>query len=379
MLAQDQSILFTLPPELREDIYAYSLIADRPITNPGTTLLLVGQDDKDIPPLGIALLRSCRRVYDEIDSRTLYESNTFRFTRPMISTSFFNHLTNVQRALIRGISCDFRAVDGIKIGEEWLYYLSCTPRRHDPERGWIYHPEMIHVDIPGIETLTFDLTALQNIVDQHATLEKRNIQLLLLRILQEFHECHYCSVQRLARLQEVRVVGKDNSGNIVTLSTRWSCLPHQPAAYGQAAQALLKLACVGVDPWTGRLLPSAFNGTSSSLATSVRFRPGYTLGPLGTLSISEDQQYLFWQDSDVISGTWDTTVIQIGTWDTTAIEISRISRCEDHLEGLDGLTLALYVDRVHVFEFTDKNEGWSQYCTVKQIVEQSLSQKAISE
>ncbi|KAK5717306.1 hypothetical protein LTR15_009199 [Elasticomyces elasticus] len=342
MLEQDQSILFTLPAEIREEIYAYSLIADRPITDPATTLLLVGQDDKDIPPLGIALLRSCRRVYDEIDSRILYESNTFRFTRPMISTSFFNHLTNVQRALIRGISCDFRAVDGIKIGEEWLYYLSCTPRRHDPERGWIYHPEMIHVDIPGIETLTFDLTALQNIVDQHATLEKRNIQLLLLRILQEFHECHYCSLQRLARLQE-------------------------------AAQALLKLACVGVDPWTGRLLPSAFNGTPSSLATSVRFRPGYTLGPLGTLSISEDQQYLFWQDSDVISGTWDTTVIQIGTGDTTAIEISRISRCEDHLEGLDGLTLALYVDRVHVFEFTDKNEGWSQYCTVKQIVERSVS------
>ncbi|KAK5736413.1 hypothetical protein LTR17_007409 [Elasticomyces elasticus] len=362
MLAQSQSILFALPAELREEIYTYSLIADRPITNPATTLLVV-QDDKDIPPLGVALLRSCRRVYDEIDSRTLYESNTFRFTKPVISTRFFDHLSDAQRALIRGISCDLRTIDynargvvaghgGISVGNDWIHYLGCTPRRHNLDGAF--------------KILTFDLTALQDIADQHVTLVKPTIQLLLLGVLRILHRNHYGSV-RLAKLQEVQVVGRDESGKIVTLSTGRSYLALEsdqeaPKYAGQAAQALQKLACIGVDYWTGWLLPSAFNGTSSPLATGVQLQYQGRLHRPGTLSLSGDQQYFFWEGNNINPGTWDMTIIRI----------SRVVSYEDNSEGGDAPTLALYLEfSDYVFDFLDKDQGWSQY--------RSLSRKTVSE
>ncbi|KAK5733612.1 hypothetical protein LTR17_009602 [Elasticomyces elasticus] len=386
MLAQDQSIFFTLPAEIREEIYAYSLIAERPITNPAPTLP-VGQNDKDIPPLGTALLRSCRRVYNEIDPRALYESNTYRFTKPMISTEFFNHLSEAQRALIRGISCDLRTIDydgrgvvagpgGISVGNDWFHYLGCTPRRHSLEGGCTHptQPEMLCIDMPSIKILTFDLTALQDIADQHVTLVKPTIQRLLLGVLRILHRNHYGSV-RLAKLQEVQVVGRDDSGKIVTLSTGRSYLAPEsdqeaPNYAGQAAQALQKLACIGVDYWTGWLLPSAFNGTSSPLATGVQLQYQGRLHRPGTSSLSGDQQYFFWEGNNLDPGTWDTTIIRI----------SRVFRYEDNSEGGDALTLALCLEfSDYVFDFLDKDEGWSQYCAVKQIVERSLSQKTVSE
>ncbi|KAK4893365.1 hypothetical protein LTR27_008261 [Elasticomyces elasticus] len=346
MLEQDQSILFTLPAEVREEIYAYSLIADRPITNPATTLL-VGQDDKDIPPLGVALLRSCRRVYDEIDSRTLLNA----------------------RGVVAGPG-------GISVGNDWIHYLGCTPRRHNLERGCTHptQPEMLCIDMPSIKILTFDLTELQDIADQHVTLVKPTIQQLLLGVLRILHRNHYGSV-RLPKLQEVQVVGRDDSGKIVTLSTGRSYLALEsdqeaPKYAGQAAQTLQKLACIGVDYWTGWLLPSAFNGTSSPLATGVQLQYQGRLHRPGTLSLSGDQQYFFWEDN----------ILDTGTWDTTTIRISRVVSYEDNSEGGDAPTLALNLEFIdYVFDFLDKDEGWSQYCAVKQIVERSLSQKTASE
>jgi len=147
MHQQSQSILFTLPAELRQEIYKKCLTALRPITNPATTLL-VSATVKDIPPLGVSLLRTCRRIYNEVDTSTLYIANTFRFTRPVICSWFLNHISHVHRTCVRGITCDLREVDidgsgstagprGGTRGGEWAHYLRCRPGVHGCSRGCI--------------------------------------------------------------------------------------------------------------------------------------------------------------------------------------------------------------------------------------------------
>ena len=84
--------LFRLPPEIREVIYTCCCTLADAIEN------LHFSDYPHCPwrkDLGIAVMRTCRRVYSEFDVRPLY-SNRFIFTYPHYLMKFAQSLSPVQ-------------------------------------------------------------------------------------------------------------------------------------------------------------------------------------------------------------------------------------------------------------------------------------------
>ncbi len=98
-------------------------------------------------------------------------------------------------------------------GSEWQHYLSCHPSAHDGIRGCIHQPQTLVGDMPSIETLTFDITGLQDLVESRAiyVFSGRTIQMMLFCLLLDFHKSH-SATGWLPGSMEIRIVGRDPSG-----------------------------------------------------------------------------------------------------------------------------------------------------------------------
>ncbi|TKA73471.1 hypothetical protein B0A55_05955 [Friedmanniomyces simplex] len=365
---QNQSILFTLPAELREDIYRRCLTAQRPITNPATTLL-VAAIDKDIPTLGVPLLRTCRRIYDEMDTSILYAANTFRFTRPMICSWFLNHISTAHRVRVRGITCDLREIDyhgcgipagpsGITLGSEWQHYLRCHPRAHDDSRECIYQPQMLVVDMPIIETLTLDVTALQDLAETYANtiFLRRAIQTMLYSLLWDFHMSH-CAEGWLADSMEIRIVGRDLGGEITQLRLGPGYLrPRLDGPPDIELDLVRKLAFTGVDSRSGRLLPSLYHSAGCKVAT-ISCVPGDS-DDQGSLILSENRKYLHWTEAET-----DTM------WLARTITISEVRQVMTGPETDPQLRLMVFAEEDrHVFVFTSRDNVQEEYHAVRRLL-----------
>ncbi|KAK4555414.1 hypothetical protein LTR86_007711 [Recurvomyces mirabilis] len=231
MRDQSQSPLFSLPAELREQIYHFSLIADRPILNAATTLL-VPADEKDIPPLGLGLRRTCRRIHAECSIDAVYSGNDFSFTRPMLASWFFGHLTPAQHKSIRTLIVDLSDLEhgggeggvaaganGLTVGGRWLHYLGCTPTMHDSTRDCMYKAETLVTDLPRIETLVLDIVRLQDLADETPgqMFDRACVDRLLYKLVVEIWG-GYEDTDCLSNLRDIVLVGRTNSGRIVRKS-----------------------------------------------------------------------------------------------------------------------------------------------------------------
>ena len=112
MHPQTQCPLFHLPSEIRSDIFHHCLISTKgPILDP-TTLAsdpaIRVPADRHIPPLGLSLLRTCRKIYSEVDIRPLYTHNDFSFTEADTCADFLDSLPSHQRNPITAVTFDLR-------------------------------------------------------------------------------------------------------------------------------------------------------------------------------------------------------------------------------------------------------------------------------
>lgn len=121
---QLQSRLVSLPPELKNMIFSYCFVAEKCIVDPSQSSPRHG--NQSTQNLGLGLLRTCRRIYYETDSRPLYSQNRFHFTTIDKLRCFLDSIANAHKILIRDVEIDARRVhaDHPGIGREWLQYLA---------------------------------------------------------------------------------------------------------------------------------------------------------------------------------------------------------------------------------------------------------------
>jgi hypothetical protein len=295
MLDQHRSLLFRLPIELREAIYEQSLIADAPVTNP-TTTLLVSPDDRLIPPLGLALARSCRRVHDEMKLEPLYVANDFKFTRPMIASWFFNHVPLRYKSLIYKITIDLgdispRALSqsqdgGVKY--EWMHYLGCTPVEHDTRLKCIYQPEMLALDLQHLRVLRFDLVSLQD-----RALDIARAGEFIRRVLAELFGSLTRAIREdsaLPDIERVDVVGRNWCGDVICSKRR---LPVDRSSLVDAGRN-----DVHSFPWEGCIADA--HGRVIDVNISQQCDPFFAEYP-GALSIDRHSTMLTWSPTpDII-------------------------------------------------------------------------------
>lgn len=252
MYSQAQSPLFALPAELREKTYKLSLTADRPITDPASNLL-VSEDSQDIPPTGITLLRTCRRIHDELDLAPFYASNTFRFTRPVIASWFFSHTHPRYHHLIHQVDMDlsvidrtgnsntgFDAGDGRRVTPEWAHYLSCGPERHDVALICTYQPEMYSTDMARVKRLSPDIVGLQ---DQADRMSDRFSISALNDMLSSLMPClHITACSELVKidLEVICIRGRHLDGAVTNLTHAiGTCAPAKPGIEAYRSEIVL--------------------------------------------------------------------------------------------------------------------------------------------
>ncbi|CAI6336823.1 unnamed protein product [Periconia digitata] len=150
---QLDSPLLTLPPELKNIIYAYALTASSTsaststststsrtstatTTTPAFIDAIPGSPPSSAtapPQTGIALLRTCRRLHHEVDRRPLFSQNRFQFTTLASLRGFYRALGDDYGPLVRDIEIDVRDLELWKPREmgEWVEYLSSVARGWD--------------------------------------------------------------------------------------------------------------------------------------------------------------------------------------------------------------------------------------------------------
>lgn len=164
MNAQQQCELLQMPAEIRNAIYCYALTSSEPIIDP-TIGPTIRPRHKNIPILGTALLRTCKKVHAEVDLRVLYSRNAFCFTRPVHATSFFRKLGPLQRTLIRGITIDFRMpdfqADGSNYLREWMHYLESASTHGDRKVCCQIQGPALQRVVPHLDFLAIGIVRLQ--------------------------------------------------------------------------------------------------------------------------------------------------------------------------------------------------------------------------
>ncbi|KAH9866426.1 hypothetical protein IAQ61_008431 [Plenodomus lingam] len=117
---QLQSPFVQLPAEIQHVICGFAFAANDPIVDPKTNASSTQLDSELHPPLGIALLQTCRRLYHDVDRRPLFAQNVFRFTTVDRLQSFIKQVDTTRNIL--DLEIDFRRLDSDKpeIAQEWL-------------------------------------------------------------------------------------------------------------------------------------------------------------------------------------------------------------------------------------------------------------------
>jgi len=166
MLPQTHSPLFRLPGELRNEIYDLALTPSTSIVNPSWNTKIESQH-RQIPSLGVALLRSCRAIYLEANGSVLLKKGDFVFTRVAHIQAFFSRLSLAQASHVRRITIDFRDTASgdtalqteqqATMAKEWMHYFCCTRGAH-MLGAWCADLSTLRSDIPYLRSLCFDLT-----------------------------------------------------------------------------------------------------------------------------------------------------------------------------------------------------------------------------
>jgi hypothetical protein len=148
---QLQSPLVRLPTEIKHMIFGYCFIAKDPIVDP---ILGHGPSKKNvIPPLGVSVLQTCRRVYHETDRRPLFTQNMFRFTTENRMRGFLESVGEEHRACVQDIEMDAQRLNGddLNITQGWLKYLAWSVETWG-DGSW--KPSgSLHMDAPGLKCL----------------------------------------------------------------------------------------------------------------------------------------------------------------------------------------------------------------------------------
>lgn len=137
---QLQSPLARLPTEIKHLIFGFCFTADGPIVDPKACCSKTHMDSEVHPPLGVALLQTCRRLYMEVDRRPLFSQNVFRFTTVDRMRDFLQQPDATSQ--ISDMEIDFRRLnsDQPDIAREWLHTM--TSLRTDTKGWWIIGCEL---------------------------------------------------------------------------------------------------------------------------------------------------------------------------------------------------------------------------------------------
>ncbi|KAI8937597.1 hypothetical protein NX059_005311 [Plenodomus lindquistii] len=121
---QLQSPFVRLPAEIQHIICGFALTANDPFVDPRVDAFSSPLDSEVRPPLGIALLQTCRRLYYEVDRRALFAKNTFRFTNLDRMQSFLKQIDVSYK--IQDVELDFQRLnsDQPDIARGWLQMFS---------------------------------------------------------------------------------------------------------------------------------------------------------------------------------------------------------------------------------------------------------------
>jgi len=151
---QTHSPLLCLPGELRNKIYAFALTSLDPITDPSTSSVIPSRHNS-LPTLGVPLLRTCRRIYNEADARLLYACNRFRFTSVTYTHHFLSSLPPADSTQIQDLEIDVRDVHEQHpgISREWAQYLSWSTG------VWAQKLGSLRADAPGVRVLRLNFEA----------------------------------------------------------------------------------------------------------------------------------------------------------------------------------------------------------------------------
>ena len=174
MTLQPNSLLISLPGELRNDIFTLALCANTPVLNPSYKSS-TRPSHHSIPPLGAALSQTCRAIYSTLSTAPLYKENTFVFTRVAHIHAFYHHLSRDQMRRIRRITIDLREAASASqpaspnttteeaqvVADEWIHYFACDHYGHAPG-VWCSKLPTLNSDIPDLKELVLDLTQWQS-------------------------------------------------------------------------------------------------------------------------------------------------------------------------------------------------------------------------
>lgn len=161
---QLQSPLFTLPVEIRLEIYAYALESPGLVLDPRRAL--PGGCHIEHPSLGQALPATCQKISREIDIRILYTKNAFAFTRPDLAHRFYNGLPPAYKSLLPTLTVDFRACvyaadpdPDVGLALQWFEYLSCPwihYRTSNNRPCSLQRCEHLFYDLPNVKKIVLD-------------------------------------------------------------------------------------------------------------------------------------------------------------------------------------------------------------------------------
>lgn len=127
-ITQHQSPFFRLPGELRNKIYTLVLtsnkiIIDPHIPNPKTPI--PKSTNHSLPPLGTALLRTCKQAHAEVPTTQLLSNNRFRFTTLTDAHDFIRSLGPTRAFYLHDIELDlFSSQYKTTARREWSHYLA---------------------------------------------------------------------------------------------------------------------------------------------------------------------------------------------------------------------------------------------------------------
>jgi hypothetical protein len=185
----------SLPVEIKHIIFSLCFAGDYPIVDP--VACCSNFETKDPLTLGVTLLRTCRRIYVEVDRRPLFAQNVFCFTTACKAKVFLDSLESHHAASIRTLEIDVRKLqsDRPDIAPDWVHYLGSEPGQLSSLR----------TDAPGLTSLRLNFESWPKI-----GLRRTELWKLLLRML-----------SKVEGLQRVVIVGA-SKGAAMSRRKPWS-------------------------------------------------------------------------------------------------------------------------------------------------------------
>ncbi|KAK0316978.1 hypothetical protein LTR82_012120 [Friedmanniomyces endolithicus] len=223
-------------------------------------------------------------------------------------------------------------------------------------------------DMPSIETLTFDITGLQDLVESRAiyVFSGRTIQMMLFCLLLDFHKSH-SATGWLPGSMEIRIVGRDPSGEHTLLQLGPGYLrPVLDRSLDAEKYLVCSMIGPGIDSSTGRMIPSLYYSTGCRVAT-IRCVP-WLSNDQGSLILSEDQQHLHWTEAEPRSVMGLSRTI-------TLSEVYKVLRVMEVGPGLR--PLVCWTDASYIFVSTSEDAAQQEYDDVCRLFRDGERQRSV--